>query len=400
METRTHTTSSPSRADVTLPDYRGGSLVNLMASIAAACGAGASYPPLSGLDAETLAQARNIVLILIDGLGYRHLVRAGGGGALRRHLKGPMTSVFPPTTASAITTLYTGVAPQQHGLTGWFTYFREVGSVLAVLPFRNRHGGGSLKAMGIEPARLFSAPPLIDTLARPSWVISHQSIVDSDYNLFHSGRAARVGYDNIRHFFQSIEQTVKASGERKYVYAYYPELDGLAHTFGVSSPQVASLLAKIDALFEEFLAAMAGTETVIVVTADHGFVDVKPEETLELDAFPQLAETLVLPLCGESRATYCYVHPEKTRQFEDCARELLAPYADLYRSAELIERGWFGLGPPHPRLAERIGHYTLVMKEHYLLKDWVLGERRHVHLGAHGGVSADEMLVPLIVVSA
>ncbi|MBI2312586.1 MAG: alkaline phosphatase family protein [Betaproteobacteria bacterium] len=380
-----------------LPDYHGGSLVNLMASVAAARGAGSAYAPLRGLDAATLAHARNIVLILIDGLGYNYLNANGRGGALHRHLKGPMTSVFPPTTAAAITTLHTGVAPQQHGLTGWFTYFREVGDVLAVLPFRSRHGGSSLTTMGIEPAQLFSAPAIFDSLACPSWIVSHKSIVDSDYNLFHSGNASRVGYDNLKHFFQAIELTVKENREPKYVYAYYPELDALSHTFGASSPPVAKLFRKIDALFEELLEALAGTDSVVIVTADHGFVDVKPEETLELANFPRLAETLVLPLCGGRRVGYCYVHPEKTRQFEDYARELLAPYADLYRSADLIERGWFGLGAPHPRLHERIGHYALVMKGNYAIKDWVLGERHHVHLGAHGGVSAAEMLIPLVV---
>ena len=121
------------------PDYEGGSIVNLMASIEAAFGRRASYPELRDLASDEIAGARNLCLLVIDGLGWRYLARALGGGALRRHARAAITSTFPTTTATAITTFMTGLAPQQHGLTGWHMYFRELGTVLAVLPFRPRH---------------------------------------------------------------------------------------------------------------------------------------------------------------------------------------------------------------------------------------------------------------------
>jgi hypothetical protein len=63
----------------------------------------------------------------------------------------------------------------------------------------------------------------------------------------------------------------------------------------------------------------------------------------------------------------------------------------------LVLQGWFGLGPANPRLAERVGHYTLVMNDNYTIKDWIPGEQRYLTVGVHGGVSAAEMYVPLIV---
>ena len=68
-----------------------------------------------------------------------------------------------------------------------------------------------------------------------------------------------------------------------------------------------------------------------------------------------------------------------------------------HRSSDLIAQGWFGLGPANPRLAERVGEYTLVMKGDYTIKDWITGEQRHLTLGVHGGVSAAEMYVPLVL---
>ena len=75
-------------------------------------------------------------------------------------------------------------------------------------------------------------------------------------------------------------------------------------------------------------------------------------------------------------------------------------HATLYRSTELIAQNWFGPGAPHPRLAERVGNYTLVMKDNCTVKDWLPGEKRHVHIGVHGGISDDEMYVPLITLAA
>ena len=154
----------------TLPDYAGGSLVNLMSSIAAALGAHSPYAPLAALPPDALAEARHVVLWVVDGLGFDYLSRHAG--ALRRHLRGSMTSVFPSTTASAIPTFLTGLAPQQHGLTGWNMYFREIGAVVAPLPFRVRTGRHALREAGVTPATLFGLTPLFDHLPLPCHVVS------------------------------------------------------------------------------------------------------------------------------------------------------------------------------------------------------------------------------------
>ena len=92
--------------------------------------------------------------------------------------------------------------------------------------------------------------------------------------------------------------------------------------------------------------------------------------------------------------------PGRRRAFEQYVQTRLAHCAILYRSTDLIAQGWFGLGPANPRLAERVGHYTLVMKGDYTIKDWIPAEQRHLTLGVHGGVSAAEMYVPLVLAEA
>jgi hypothetical protein len=383
------------------PDYEGGSIVNLMASIEAAFGRRARYPELRDLGSHEIAGARNLCLIVIDGLGWRYLARALGGTALRQHARPPITSTFPTTTATAITTFMTGLAPQQHGLTGWHMYFRELGTVLAVLPFRPRHGGPPLALDGgVTPEALLGNPPFADRLDAAAFVVSPAAIVDSVFNVAHAGRASRVAHRGVDEIFGVVRDIVRGGRERSYVYAYYSEIDSLAHAHGIGSSEVRAELARIDAAFARLLDEIAGTDTLVVATADHGFVDTRPETIVDLDRHPELAETLLVPLCGEPRVAYCYVKPGAGAAFERYVETRLSAGVTLARSADLVAQGWFGPGAPHPRLAERVGDYALVMKDGYAIRDHVPGERRHLQIGVHGGTSDDEMLVPLVVARA
>ncbi|MCW5595481.1 MAG: alkaline phosphatase family protein [Rhodocyclaceae bacterium] len=381
------------------PDYAGGSIVNLMRTLGDACGARQPLPyaPLRNLKVSLLGTARNIVLLVIDGLGYDYLLRHGAGGALHRHLHSRLTSVFPSTTASAVTTYLSGLAPQQHALTGWHMYFSELDAIAAVLPLRPR-GAGLFDALpGALPLQLFGHAPFVDRIARRATIVSPQSIAGSDFNLYHSGRAAVRGYKTLTELFGQVEARLRASTAPAYLYAYYAELDTLAHIHGVGSDQLAAQFALLDAAFGNFLAAIADTDTVVLACADHGFIDSPPERQIELAQHPELAATLARPLCGERRVVYCYVKPDKEARFVDYVQDVLGECADLFSGSELIAQGWFGPGEADPRLAARIGDYVLLMRENWTLRDWVEGEKRYNQLGVHAGVSADEMHVPLIL---
>lgn len=382
-----------------LPDYNGGSIANLMASIAAACGVkdAPPYPALASLPPHRLSKAKNIVLVVIDGLGMDTLQRLGPGGHLHRHLAGGLTSVFPSTTATAATCLLTGQTAQQHGLTGWHMFFREIGCILAVLPLFPRHGGPRLRECGVDPDLLLRAHPLFPRLSRPGHVVSPKFIINSDFNLLHSAGAERHAYEGVAEFFASIRDVVKTGRGRQYLHAYYPTLDSLAHEYGIASAEVAKCFAILDAGFGQLLQDLRGSDTLVLVTADHGFIDTTPAQSLNLAQYPDLAATLALPLCGERRAAWCYVRPQLAWRFEQCVAEQLADVAWLYRSEDLIAKGWFGRGPAHPKLAERIGDYALIMKDNWTLGDTLPGEKPYHLIGVHGGVSQAEMQVPLIM---
>ena len=381
-----------------LPDYKSGSIVNLVSSIQVALGNGQpSYGSLSQLTLSKGNTAGSVVLIVIDGLGHAYL-KQRGRGVLYGHLVDRITSVFPSTTASAITSFFTGTAPQQHALTGWFTYFREFGAVAAPLPFRRRSSETSLTDAGVDARKLFDQPSMFEGIDTASHIVLPARIVESEYTTAHSGSAERWAYTSLKRCFRVIEKIIRRASSRQYIYAYWPEFDTLSHTYGTQSKEVAKHFDQLDAAFSRFLDRIEGSGTTIIVTADHGFIDTRPDRRVHLASHPELASTLALPLCGEPRVAFCYVHPDRHERFKNYVQDRLGYCAEIYPSEQLVERGFFGLGRPNPRLLERIGHYALVMKDHYVIKDWMLGERRYEHIGVHGGVSEEEMYVPLIVV--
>lgn len=390
---------SAGQDDRVYPDYRGGSIVNLMASVLSARGGVAEvYPPLRVLDTRQLLEARNLVLLVLDGLGYDYLTGQAAGSALHRQLYARLTSVAPPTTATAITTFLTGQAPQQHGLTGWFTWFRELGSVLAVLPFTPRCSNQPLGGKdAVSAAALFGHVPLFDRLAVKSCSVCPDWIAHSEFNRAHLGCAELFAYRDLDQYFSSISRAVRSGTEPKYVYAYWPGFDRLAHQLGVASDAVSEHFAALDAGFGRLLDALAGSDSTVMVTADHGFVDVAAHKRIELAGHPLLKDCLALPLCGEQRLSYAYVGNGRRQVFEDYLNEHLGQAVEWHRSEDLLKQNLFGLGEPHPELASRIGDYTLIMKPGYVIQDALPGETPSAMVGFHGGLSGSEMHVPLVV---
>jgi hypothetical protein len=365
-----------------LPNYRDGSLVNLMSTITQACGARSSHRPLAALKPKDLKSKRT-VLLLADGLGYEFLKQHKG--FLWDNVRGKLTSVFPSTTAAAITTIRTGASPAEHALTGWFMHAKELGGIVRVLPGTMRAGGY------VDTTSLFSSLPLYLRLKRRSFIIAPSDVSGSLYTQYHSMGARVLSYNTMDGFFRELGRALKSRS--CFVYAYWPAIDVYSHHFGTRNRKTVQALREFERALKRFLAHAPQMD--MIVTGDHGLIDIDRKHALHLDDHPRLAETLTLPFSGEARALYCYVHPGKDREFRAYVRKRLGHACRLYRSEQLLP--WFGEGRLNPKLCERIGDYILVMKENYIMRDRLPGERAHFHLASHGGISKEEMHVPLIV---
>jgi len=379
-----------------LPDYAGGSLLNLMASIETVCGGpGRGYAPLRVLPAG-FGSARHLVLLLVDGLGDALLRKSAAGTFLRAHRQGGLTSVFPSTTASAVTTVLTGLAPAAHGLTGWHIYSGEVDEVIAPLPLwirGQRHPHAQAERWCKQ---VFITDPLADRLTRECHVVSPWFICDSPYNRHHTGRAERWPYRGLDGLFDTLESVLRGRDASSYTYAYYGEIDRLGHEYGIDSEEVAADLARLDAALEAFAQRIRDLDVEVVITADHGFLDNPPDRQIHLADHPMLAQRLSRPLCGERRMAYAYVKPAAQEGFERCLTEAVGDAVLPVPAQAAVEADWLGPGPRHPRLAQRIGDWVLVLREPWVIIDQVPGERPHDQVGVHGGLSASEMAIPLI----
>src|SRR4030095_920645 len=150
---------------------------------------------------------------------------------------------------------------------------------------------------------------------------------DADYNVHHCAGAERRAYDTLERFVEQVEAAVKSGPERKLVYAYWPEYDAISHRYGALGAEAAREFERLDAAFGALLKRLSGTDTIVIATADHGFIDVPPEQSLELP--PALASMLRFPLCGERRVVYCHVHEPDS--FLEKARDWLAQRAQTKR---------------------------------------------------------------------
>jgi hypothetical protein len=391
-------TATPSSISTLRPDYGGGSIVNLMASIIRARGGRSDYPELTLMPAHAMMRSTNIMLLVIDGLGADWLAEHSPQGVLSRNRLGAITTVFPATTATAITSFLTGDGPLQHGLTGWYTWFPELACVMMVLPGIPRYGGVPYRKAGIDPIRLFGHRSVFDRIRTRSLVISPNRIARSDFNLAHSGPAQVLPYADLPDLFRQTARALRRDRAPKYLYGYWSELDSIGHHQGMGSEAAVHHLRQIEQALTDFLVCAAGTDTLVLVTADHGLIDTGPDDQIDLADHPDLADCLALPLCGEPRAAFCYLRTGRESRFLDYCHGPLGELVEVLPSQDLVEAGWFGLGQPHPRFADRIGDYCIMPRGQRIIRQSLPFEDLKTLIGHHGGLSRTELLVPLCAI--
>jgi predicted AlkP superfamily pyrophosphatase or phosphodiesterase len=379
------------------PDYSGNSIVNLMSSIAKSRGSDSIYPELRNLRSEKLKDSRNIILLVIDGLGYNYL--KDKKTLLNDYMTSSMDSVFLPTTACAITTFMTGVCPNQHANTGWYMLLKEFGVLSAILPFVPRYGGYQFSEFGLDIKKIFPENNFFKNLRNNSYIIQPDYLINTDFNRHMTKGAKKIYYkaQNLDDFFKKTLKAIDSGKQKKYVYSYWPEFDKICHIHGVNSKKSNKHFFEIENKLMFLFRKLKGTDTTLIITADHGFINTPIKDIIYLDDHPRLKECLTLPLSGEGRVAYCYVHPRKAKDFEAYVRKHLSKYCYCIKSEELINKGYYGLFKPNPKLYDRVGDYVLVFKENYIIKDYIGIPKKKEHIGHHGGNSIDEMLVPLIV---
>lgn len=360
------------------PDWSN-NILNLSATLARYLGCPDRKPVLPALGRELAKGYRNVVFLILDGFGM-HPMRQNlkEGTFLRRNVSRVLTSVFPSTTTNATTSLRSDLYPLEHGWFGWSMYFGGLGRCVDLFPCVDSQTGEQLDRDLCE--RLLPAPSYY---LRATEEIGVNVVVP----VYWEGKEQnRYIWRNFSELTDAVE-TICAKDGRQFVYAYCDLPDSVMHRFGVTSPEARETINDLNDGLERLAGRLS--DTLLIVTADHGQIDVSGE--IELYRDEELVSLLECPPYLEARATALKVK----KGCEERLRTLfLRKYGEdfaLFGSAELIREGCFGPVGGHAAL---LGDFIAVGKTDKIMR---LTPRSHPFKGHHTSLTEEEMTVPLIL---
>lgn len=369
-----------------LPDYRGACIANVVPSLITG-----NDPPEAEADWLPAAarHADQVVLLVLDGLGWEQLqarsalapTLSGAEGMAR-----PITSVAPTTTACALTSITTGRPPSEHGLLGYRLALDD--QILNVL--RWTLGSGLARDVRREvPARRLQPYPSFAGAARTVPVVSKSEFGGTGFTAAHLGNSPLHGYGVLSSLPVEVGRLLR-SGE-PLIYAYYDGIDKVAHGNGLGELYDAELVA-VDRLVGDLVEQLPRGATLLV-TADHGQVDVGP--SVELLGRDVMAS--VQFLSGEGRFRWVHARPGAATDLEQSLAERYGESTWVMSRDQVIDEGIFG-GPLRDELVDRLGDVALLPHQPIAFMDPAdTGESRLQ--SRHGSLTAAELLVPLVALT-
>ena len=372
-----------------LPDYGGACLSSVLPAVLDRNTSVPRWLP------APLADAAQVLLLVVDGLGWRQMLAlAAHVPSLMEGTGGPITSVAPTTTATALTSITTGSTPAEHGIVGYRMAvpasppahgLRRAGTasareVLDVLHWTTGAGDARRRIPALQLQRRVP----FGGLGVP--VVTRSEFAMTGFSAAHLSGARLLGW---RMPSSLVVESLRLLGEGEpFVYAYYDGLDKVAHEHGLGEHYLSELRA-IDGLVGD-LAEGLPAGAVLLLTSDHGQVEVGAAAQLPE---PELFAMLEL-ISGEGRFRWLHAQPGAADDLAKAAEEIYGEQAWVRTRQQIVEDGWFG-GPLEHEVAQRLGDVALVAHQPVAFLDPAdTGETRLA--GRHGSLTEDEMLVPLL----
>jgi hypothetical protein len=366
------------RPQPVVPDYGGACVASIVPSLLAPDPEARAWMPAA------VREATQVVLLVLDGLGWEQLqARSHLAPVLSGMDGGPITSVAPTTTATALTSISTGLAPAEHGVVG---YRLRVGDrdVLNVLRWQTAAGDAR---QNVDPST-FQPWPAFGGTSPP--VVTRAEFAATGFTVAHLAGARLNGWRLPSALVVEVRRLLQA-GE-PFVYAYYDGIDKVAHDRGFGEYYDAEL-AFTDQLAAAVVASLP-PGAALVVTSDHGQVQVGTSG-ITIDASLMADVDL---LSGEGRFRWLHARPGTARRLAEAAHRMYDDVAWVRTRQEIVDEGWLG-GRPGPAVERRLGDVALVPFASVAFLDPAdMGESRLVC--RHGSLTSAEALVPLLVQSS
>jgi Type I phosphodiesterase / nucleotide pyrophosphatase len=366
------------------PRYGSASLPDLLPSLLAGMGVAGEPATLA------LPPAPRVVVLLIDGLGAEQLAVAEDAPFLTARFD-PAAAIdagFPATTPVSLTSLGSGVPPGVHGLTGFFMRRPEDGVVLNLLHLPPELAPRDLQPLSTAFERAVAAGVSVSRVGPRSF----EGVGLTEFGL---RGGSYVSADRIGERIAAVEQAVRL-GDRSLVYAYYGDLDATGHRNGCRSAAWERELSHVDRVVEQ-LAGTLPADCLLVVTADHGMVDIAKDARWDLATSPEL-DAGVDVLAGDPRAVHVHTHPGAQADVLAAWSQFLGANAWVVSRDVAIDAGWFG-PTVAPEFRGRIGDVVAAMRTDVAVVD----SRRLPStilslIGLHGSLTTAEQRVPLVLV--
>jgi hypothetical protein len=377
--------------DQLLPRYGTGSIADILPSSLALLGVPGAPDPL-GL-ADSLAGVRRLGVLLLDGLGYRLLPRAAAASpVLAEVLAGRLAELtelscgFPSTTPTSLVSLGTGAAPGAHGVLGFTLNVPGTPDVLTHILWRDRPDPARWQPLPTAYTRASAAGVRGSAVLDPAFRGS--GLTDAAY------RGARFvagkGVDEV-----AARMLRELAGPApNLVYGYYGQVDSDGHVYGVGSDQWLASVREVDRLLSRLLDGLPA-DAAVLVTADHGQLDIPAGNRFDLDTDPRLGAGIRV-VAGEPRVRYLHTVAGATDDVIAAWRSVLGPAAWVVSRDEAVAAGWFG--PVPEAHLQRIGDVVAVCTaDHAVLASAHEPDTVAKLIAFHGSWTPVEMSIPLLV---
>lgn len=368
-------------------------LVDLSRTLASLNGV-AGRARTSGCDkiAAAIGEGEHYVFVLVDGLGMSAIELLPADSFLRSHLKLALVTIFPSATTAALTTVATGCWPGEHGVTGWFTYLPDHGLTILPLRFVERFSGIPLDPDEVSPDRVFTAPAQLRSFTSKVQSVVPQQQVGTVTTRHFTGGTPAIGYESLEQAVDAVIRRVHEARGRNYTYLYYPGVDSTGHALGPLDPAYHVEVARVDTQLRR-LAGDLPVSARLVISADHGCIPINETNRERLTDEDGLLTTLLVLPTGEGRTTHHHLRPGREQDFLKAFRRRFGERFLLVSKQEAVALNLFGPGSLRAAAQARVGDYIALGLGYQEILPEGMPELR----GDHGGLTVDEMMVPLVV---
>ena len=333
-----------------------------------------------------LPKVRHSVVILVDGLGFENIRNSPAYARfLNSKSEHSIRCEFPSTTATSITGFATGVRSGVHGLIGYAAYDRFHGKVMNLLT-----GWSSVE----EAAEFKQVPALSENTGSVKVaMVGPAAYETSGFTELTMKSAEYLPAKSISERFQWARKLLRGN-ESTITYLYIPELDQLAHRFGVGSQNWLNGLEDFDHEISKFVAVL-GAGVGVLVTADHGVIDVPDSSHIYLDSFDWYREGTI-HTAGDPRCNFVYLTDGSAlADFRAKLEETFGASAYICSPEELIQGNWMIACTPEVR--RLLPDLYIIWKDAVVAYDRRFAKESHLRMiGQHGSISDTELRVPLI----